>query len=71
VAEITLSQLRKHKGYKDPALIEGVKGIMEKISFQRTPKTILKYYLEFYLSSKNRYILNPPSRPGDVGLDDN
>jgi hypothetical protein len=44
VAEIMLSHLRKIKGYKDPALVEGFEEEIQKISFQRTLKTILKYY---------------------------
>jgi hypothetical protein len=49
VAEITLSHLRKSTGYQEPVLVEGIRGDIQKISFQRTPKTILKYYEEFYL----------------------
>jgi len=44
MAEIALSHLRKSEGYKAPALLEGIEGIIQKISFQRTLKTILKYY---------------------------
>jgi len=39
-------------GYKEPALVEGIEGIIHTVSFQRTPKMILKYYSEFYLLLK-------------------
>jgi len=45
VAKIALSHLRKNRGYKEPALVDGIeRDIMHNISFQTTPKTILKYY---------------------------
>jgi hypothetical protein len=69
VAEIVLSHLRKNHGYTEPALVEGIeRDIIHKISFQTTPKTILKYYLEFYLLSYNHYISHTPPRSGDVYL---
>jgi hypothetical protein len=45
MAEITLSHLRKKEGYKEPALVEGIRGSSaNSLAFRRTPKTILKYY---------------------------
>jgi hypothetical protein len=45
VAEITLSHLRKKDGYKEPALVEGIRGSSaNSLAFRRTPKMILKYY---------------------------
>jgi len=57
MAKIALSHLRKSEGYKEPALVEGMRSIIHKISFQRTLKTILKYYYEFYLFFLKK---NPP-----------
>jgi len=52
VAAIALSHLRKSEGYKEPALVKGIEGSIYKRNFQRTPKTIIKYYSEFYLLSQ-------------------
>ena len=42
--EIVLSHLRRNEGYKEPAVVEGIRSRINEISFQRTPKMILKSY---------------------------
>jgi len=57
MAEIMLSHLRKEDGYKRASIARRKKGIIHKISFQRTPKTILKHYEELYLRGSSSLLL--------------